>query len=309
MLRFAVPWLVVTAACATVGARATAQQQPPPQNADQITVRFSDPSRPGKLRVNLVMGGMTVRGVNRTDVAIVTRPRSDGFAQSAGGRGGRGRGRGGLIVAGGRVFIDGRGAPEGGNSPSGGLRRLEQPADFTVEEENNELSVAGSAMRAYDFEIQVPLRTNLKLMAVNDGDILVDSVEGEHEVNHNNGSVTLTNIAGSIVANTVNGSVKAILTRVTGGKAMAFTALNGNVDLTMPASVKANLKLRSDMGDVLTDFDVQLRPIAPIPVDDQNRRGRFRIVVNRSLTGTINGGGPEFELRTFNGNVYVRKSN
>jgi hypothetical protein len=212
-----------------------------------------------------------------------------------------------MIVTGGRVFIDGRGVSESGNAPAAGLRRLEQPADFTVEEENNELALVGSAMRPVDFEIQVPMRTDLKLTAVNDGDIVVDGVEGEHEVNHTNGSVTLTNIAGSVVANTVNGNVKAVLTRVTGGKAMAFTALNGNVDLTMPASVKANLKLRSDMGEVLTDFDVQLRPIAAIPVDDQNRKGRFRIVINRSLSGTINGGGPEFELRTFNGNVYMRK--
>ena len=31
------------------------------------------------------------------------------------------------------------------------------------------------------------------------------------------------------------------------------------------------------------------------------------IEVNKSITGTINGGGPELELRTFNGSVYVRK--
>ena len=41
---------------------------------------------------------------------------------------------------------------------------------------------------------------------------------------------------------------------------MAFTSLNGIVDVTLPASVKANVKLRSDQGDVFTDFDIQLTP-------------------------------------------------
>jgi hypothetical protein len=30
--------------------------------------------------------------------------------------------------------------------------------------------------------------------------------------------------------------------------------------------------------------------------------------MDRSIYGTINGGGPDFELRTFNGNIYLRKS-
>ena len=33
-----------------------------------------------------------------------------------------------------------------------------------------------------------------------------------------------------------------------------------------------------------------------------------KIEVNQSVYGTINGGGPEFELRTYNGNVYVRRA-
>ena len=34
---------------------------------------------------------------------------------------------------------------------------------------------------------------------------------------------------------------------------------------------------------------------------------RQRIEINNAIYGSINGGGPDFEMRTFNGNVYVRK--
>jgi sigma-70-like protein len=33
----------------------------------------------------------------------------------------------------------------------------------------------------------------------------------------------------------------------------------------------------------------------------------FRIARNAPISGTINDGGPDFELRAFNGNIYVKK--
>ena len=37
------------------------------------------------------------------------------------------------------------------------------------------------------------------------------------------------------------------------------------------------------------------------------QNGQYRIEVNKSIAGTLNGGGPEFDLHTFNGDVYLRK--
>ena len=45
----------------------------------------------------------------------------------------------------------------------------------------------------------------------------------------------------------------------------------------------------------------------PSVQENRSSNGRYRISRNRSIVGAINGGGPEFELRTFNSNVYVRK--
>jgi DUF4097 and DUF4098 domain-containing protein YvlB len=187
------------------------------------------------------------------------------------------------------------------------LRRLTQEPGFDVEEARNIVKVdAGAPGRAIDFEIQVPLKTDLKLSLVNNATLVVSDVEGELELENVNGPITLTNIAGSVVAHTVNGKVAATLTRVTPNKAMAFTSLNGAVDVTFPASVKANFKLRSDRGDVYTDFDMQVRP-SPATQEPRREGGKLRIEVNSAIYGAVNGGGPEFEMRTFNGNVYVRK--
>jgi hypothetical protein len=85
--------------------------------------------------------------------------------------------------------------------------------------------------------------------------------------------------------------------------------MNGNVDLTLPATTKANLRIRSDNGDAWTDFDLQQTQVAPPTVEDaRNRGGQFRIVTNRTVTATINGGGPDLEVRSLRGNIFIRKA-
>ena len=250
------------------------------QSADGVTIPLTDPARPATVSVDLLNGGITVRGTDRKDVLLTSRSRG-GDRES------------------GRVR-------SGGGAPAG-MTQLSQVGGFEATENNNRISIESTSMnRAVDIELQVPRRTNLKLESVNNGTITVEGVEGEIEVENVNGPITLTNVAGSVVANTVNGALKATVTRLTADKAMAFTTLNGNVDLTLPASTKANLKLRSDNGEIYTDFDVQMR--AAPPVQRQSGRGSTRIEVNSAIYGAINGGGPEFELRTFNGNIYVRKA-
>lgn len=253
------------------------------QGNDRVTVAFSDPSRIGLVRVELLSGGITIKGSDRKDVLVIARQRG---------------------ATGGRTAGSDRG------DASSGLRRLTQLGGFTVEEERNVMTIETSTFnRTLDFEILVPARTNLKLETVNDGSITVDNVAGDLEVANTNGSIVMTAVAGSIVANTVNGRVQATMTRVTAQKSMAFTTLNGHVDVTLPASTRATFKLRSDTGDVFTDFDLQVVQGPPPRVRDNRRDGggRYEIAANKAIQGNVNGGGPEIEMRTFNGNVYVRK--
>jgi hypothetical protein len=304
-IRIVLPALPVLCACAmsVAEARQNSQSnsaQTANQTTQQVAVPLSDPSRPATLRVNLMWGGVTIRGTNRKDVSIEaqasTERRGRGLVYTDGG---------GLIVLGGR----GRGVGRGDSSDTTGLRRLTQPGGFTIEENNNEILLSsGSNNRGVDFVIEMPARANLKLSTLNAGPIVVENIDGDIEVNNQNESITLTNVAGSVVANAHNGRLKVEMTRVSPDKPMAFTTFNGPVEVTLPSTLKANLRLRSDHGEILSDFDIQVRPVSASP--SQNVRGpdgRIRIEVNQSIQGTVNGGGPEFEFRSFNGNIIVRK--
>jgi hypothetical protein len=153
--------------------------------------------------------------------------------------------------------------------------------------------------------MEVPAKTNLHLSSMNGREISVEDVEGELEISNLNGAIVLKNVGGSVVAHSMNGSVMAVVTRVTPEAPMSFTSMNGSVDVTLPTGIKANLKLRSDQGDVFTDFDFQ---VTPAPSGGVRKGGRFSIDVNRSVYGTVNGGGPDVELRTFHGTVILRKA-
>jgi len=249
--------------------------QPQQQNAERITVPFSDPARPGSMKVSLFRGSIVVKGTNRRDVSIQGGPGTDLSRRRAA-------------------------------DPPAGLRRLTQPAGFRVEEDANEMTLSvGSFSRNLDLQIEVPAKTNLHLSSMNGGVISVEDVESELEISNLNGAIVLKNVGGSVVAHSMNGSVTAVVTRVTPQAPLSFTSMNGTVDVTLPTGIKANLKLRSDQGDVFTDFDFQViqgtRP-------EVRKGNRFTIDVNRSVYGTVNGGGPDVELRSFNGTVILRKA-
>jgi DUF4097 and DUF4098 domain-containing protein YvlB len=244
---------------------------------DRIPVTLSDPSRPAHVKVSMVNGGITVKGYEGKEVIVEARVRGHENSRE-----------------------------------EGGPKRLAiSTTGLSVEEENNEVNInTESYARAIDVTVSVPVHTSLKLRAVNDGDIVVTGVDGELDVDDVNGSVTLNNVSGSAVAHALNGHLRATFTRVEPQKAMAFSSLNGDIDVTFPADLKANVSIRSDRGDVFSDFDVQLKAAAQQPEveDSRGKGGKYRVKIDRTVHGTINGGGPEIQFRNFQGQIYIRKA-
>lgn len=266
-----------------LGMAAAACAQTP--GTDHVTVPFSDPSRPGTVKVNIITGSISVKGYAGKEVVVDARARDDAERRD---RGQRSR-------------------PE-----AAGMKRIpNMSTGLTIEEENNQVSIgAAPTERPIDITIQVPSRTNLKLKTINDGDISVEQVQGEIEVNDINGAVSLAQVSGSVVAHALNGNVKVGLAGVEPNKPMSFSSLNGDIDVSFPPDLKASVSMKSDNGEIYSDFDVKLETSAvqPVPEDSRGKGGKYRIKIDRTMKGTINGGGPEMQFKTFNGNIYIRRS-
>jgi DUF4097 and DUF4098 domain-containing protein YvlB len=179
-----------------------------------------------------------------------------------------------------------------------GLRRIDTAGQITVDSDSSNVITISShnGQNGGNLEIEVPVKTNLNLQSHNGAIISVDGVEGDIEVSNYNGTINVLNVAGSVVADSHNGKVTVSLRDISPGKPMSFSSMNGSVDVTLPPTSKLNVKLRTQNGGIWTDFDIQTQPGSALtgPGD-------------KTITGTINGGGADFDLRTHNGNIYLKK--
>lgn len=263
------------------------------QNDNRVRVPVTDPSRPVQLRAHLLNGSITVKGADVKEILVEAKARDDGDEDDAESRKERRR------------------EARKGEAGTEGLKRIPMTSSgLNIEAENNQVRVSTDAInRTTDLTITVPIRTSVSLHTVNNGDINVTGIDGELDVEDVNGSVTLKNISGSVVAHALNGRVLVTMSRVD-AKPMSFSSLNGEIDVTFPASLKANLSMRTDNGEVYSDFDVVLGSNAPQQTveDNRGRGGKYKVKVEKTVRGTINGGGPEIQFKNFNGNIYIRKA-
>lgn len=251
---------------------------------NKVTVPLSSPSQPVALKVHLITGSITVKPGSGSQVVIESESRRE-----------RGPRREDRNVPPGMHRIDGGGY------------------GFTAEEDHNVVMIgqdlAGMAGGAVSLTIQTPVNTSVELSTINGGHIDVTGLTGNFDVQNTNGSITLMNVSGAVSANTINGALTVSLDKVTPDKPMSFASMNGKVDITLPGDTKAKLRFKTTFGAVYSDFDVKTEPdnSKTVVEDSRGQGGKYRIRMDRSFVGSINGGGPEYSFQTMNGSILIHK--
>jgi hypothetical protein len=266
---------LATLAFCAIAVAAAAQPAEPDQ---RLVVALSDPSRPAVLEISLFSGDIHVEGYDGKEIVIVAdAPLRD--------------------------------ADELEEPRADGLRRIQSSSlGLTVEEKDNTVSVhMDFSPKGADLDVRVPRRTSVHAGLVNGGDIEVIGVTGEHELSNVNGDVVATDVAGSAVINSTNGDVRATFTEVNATRPMSLSSFNGDVDVTLPAKLAADLLVTSQQGDVFTDFDVAIQQDPAVVESNGDAGGRYRVRMQRTTRYEIGGGGADIQLRTFNGDVMIRK--
>jgi len=171
-----------------------------------------------------------------------------------------------------------------------------------VEEVNGKIVVEPASKQAAkgDFTIKVPMGINLVIDYENPyaKDVYVENVSGEINIATLGGDIELVKITGPTVISTINGEVKADFAKFSQAGPSSIESIHGEIDISMPASAAASLKMGTIHGDVYTNFDIEF---------DKQEEGMKRIGGNRDFKGNINGGGAELSLSTINSIIYLRK--
>ena len=260
---------LISAACALAAAQGN--------SPGRIVVPARNGSRPRIVEANLLHGSVTVHTGSGNDV-IVEAPSLEHRASTQ--------------------------QPHG----TEGMRRIDIPrfTPLQVDEEGDTVHInvmPGSAAEG-GIILTVPVNTSLKLNCTH-GAIKVDGVHGEIDASDVHGDITLTDVSGTVIANTTHGFIKAVMDRVDTSKPLSFVTLDGNVDVTLPADLRATLRMKTVHGEIWSDFDVKLTGGGgPITIGGP---GRARFDFDREVTGSINGGGTEITLNTVNGRILIHK--
>ena len=246
---------------------------------EQITIPLSKPNDRGILIINHVKGSIHVQGYDGKVVIIEAKNRYNSQKSNY-------------------------------ETSSDGLKKipLNKMKLEASEEENNVIIKTNSHSKTIDLEIKVPINFDLKLKTIDNGNISVKNVHGNLEISNVEGDIILKDIFGTVVSNTIDGNIIATFKQVYENTPMAFSTVDGKIDLKFPPKINALIKMKSDYGEVFSDFNFELLERKK-KIQKDNERGLYSVTIEEWTYAKLNNGGPEIMIKTLDGNIYIRKGN
>ena len=266
--------LFVIAALAMTTIVTQAQNQN--QNSNEFTVPLSDPAKRGKLKAHINYGSITVKGSARKDILVRYKMADDENDEK--------------------------------ENTKNGLKRIGGGGmDLEVAESDNNVKISSNSWNhKLALEVEVPIGIDLDVKTYNDGDLIISNIQGETVLTNYDGEITALNISGSVMATTYNGDIKVTFDKVTAGTPMSYSTYNGDIDIALPAAHKASFKMKTEQGDIYSDFEVNFKNSGPVQ-QKETKAGVYKVVVDDWKRGDINGGGPELTIKNYNGDIFLRK--
>jgi DUF4097 and DUF4098 domain-containing protein YvlB len=275
------------------------QEKMKPQ-VERAEVPLTDPSKPALVKASVHVGSITVTGFDGKSIMVEARLAEKTYREKT------------------RELLKAREILELAKlrqkekhkkmKETAGMHKIQSRViGLTIEEENNEVEVKTSWLnQKIQLDIKVPYKTSLKIKALNDGYIKVENVEGEMDVNHLNGPLTLQNVSGTVIAHSMNGDVKVVFAKVNLKKPMSFSTFNGDIDVTFPKNAKFNVKMNTRQGEIYSDFKLDMQ--APgAPPKGERKNGKYSIKFDNTINARLNGGGEEVLFKTYNGDIFIRE--
>ena len=142
------------------------------------------------------------------------------------------------------------------------------------------------------FEVALPPGVGVDASTVN-GRVVVTEAAGNVRAETVNGDIRATTTGASALAlTTVNGSIRARAASLADGAPVELRTVNGSVTAELPTALDAEVRLSTVNGHIATDYPIQFSGKAD----------------RRDIRGTIGQGGRTVELKTVNGAVELRRA-
>jgi DUF4097 and DUF4098 domain-containing protein YvlB len=91
------------------------------------------------------------------------------------------------------------------------------------------------------------------------GDVLVKDVNGRIRASTASGEMRVKDVIGEVSAQSASGNVEVEIARLEGADDMKFSSASGDVRVTLPADVDAEVSMSTASGDLKTDFPLEVK--------------------------------------------------
>lgn len=229
------------------------------EEGNTTSVKLSAPDKPATLKIDIIWAKIDLTGTDGDTVKVTSVSGENDNKQSSG----------------------------------DGLRRLDDEASFDLVEHDNVVSLKVTGGNTPVLRIAAPRAIALDFKA-QAAELRVKDLAGDIEVHSTNGKVLLEDVSGAVVVNGGLSAVHAVYASAP-TKLIAITSMDGEVDLRVPTTTQANVRLHTGGASILTDFDKK-------SLKTKKETG------GKVISGKLNGGGVDISINTMNGKITLRQT-
>lgn len=144
-----------------------------------------------------------------------------------------------------------------------------------------------------EYTLTVPRNARIDEISLINGSLALSDLAGSVKASSINGRVSAKNLSGAVNLSVINGQLDAGFDRLNEGGTVNLNSVNGSIVLTLPSDASAHLRANTVHGAISNDFN--------LPV----RKGQY---VGRDLEGRLGAGSARVRLNNVNGRVEIRRA-
>lgn len=169
---------------------------------------------------------------------------------------------------------------------------------LSVEKIENQIKVTCllPMIKKDNYTIKVPENLTIKVQGEcqDNSNIFIRGMKNEIEIKTCQ-DINLKEVSGPLVLSTISGNIDISFGNINTDKPSSINSVSGDIDITLPSKIKADIEMQSVTGTMYSDFEIN------------NSDKNMKRIGGNQLSFKLNGGGTTFNIVNVSGNIYLRK--
>lgn len=184
--------------------------------------------------------------------------------------------------------------------------------DLQIASTDSTIRISNATQRNIIFiEIAVPPVISVKATAAHFGRFNLEGITGNIDLKNYTGQINLRDVQGTVSAESIrDGSISMNFDKVTPVHAAVITTYSGDITLSLPPKAGINIRMRTELGDIKSDFDFNKTMKKKGPVMKQHSsQSEQQNSPYFWLDTQLNQGGPLCLIQTIRGDILLNRKN